>query len=60
MRSRSDKRTTVSLAEVIWTQALLNMQFRGFNSNFSAYVADLIRKDTPGLENKNGRPNEGK
>lgn len=38
-------RTTVSLAKVIWDIAVENMASRGFNDNFSACVADLIRQD---------------
>lgn len=43
--TRADKRTTVSLAEVIWKMAEKQMEAKGFNYNFSAYVADLIRRD---------------
>lgn len=38
-------RTTVSLARLIWDFAEQNMQEGGFNGNFSAYVAALIRED---------------
>ena len=44
-KSRQDKRTTVSLAKVIWTMAKEMMAVKGFNDNFSAYVADLVRRD---------------
>lgn len=43
--ARADKRTTVSLAWVIWDMAEEMMTAKGFNDNFSAYVADLIRRD---------------
>ena len=42
---REDKRTTVSLAQVVWEMAEKLMEAKGFNDNFSAYVADLIRRD---------------
>lgn len=42
---RNDYRTTVSLAVVVWEMAEGLMDAKGFNSNFSAYVADLIRRD---------------
>lgn len=45
MKGRSDKRTTVSLAEVVWKMAEERMDAKGFNDNFSSYVADLIRRD---------------
>ncbi|HEY5910857.1 MAG TPA: hypothetical protein VJA21_09675 [Verrucomicrobiae bacterium] len=38
-------RTTISLAAVVWARADRMMQYKGFNGNFSAYVADLIRRD---------------
>jgi hypothetical protein len=38
-------RHTVHLAEVIWRKAGECMTRKGFNGNFSAYVADLIRRD---------------
>jgi len=40
------KRGSVSLAQVIWDKAELAMRRKGFNGNFSAYVADLIRNDS--------------
>ena len=44
---RTDIRTTVSLAGVIYDKARAQMKERGFNDNFSAYVADMIRnRDT--------------
>jgi hypothetical protein len=45
MKARKDKRTTVSLAWVVWEMAEEMMREKGFNENFSAYVADLIRRD---------------
>jgi hypothetical protein len=45
MSERTDKRTTVSLAEVVWQMAESQMAEKGFNDNFSAYCADLIRRD---------------
>ena len=42
---REDKRTTVSLAPVLWVMAEAMMERKGFNNNFSSYVADLIRRD---------------
>ena len=42
---RNDKRTTVSLAQVVWVMAEEMMAVKGFNENFSSYVADLIRRD---------------
>lgn len=38
-------RTTISLAKIVWTMASAQMRDRGFNGNFSAYVAELIRRD---------------
>ncbi len=43
-RPRADVRTTISLAGVIWQTARELMESRGFNKNFSAFVADLIRR----------------
>jgi len=45
MNERNDKRTTISLAVVVWEKAEFLMQHKGFNQNFSAYVADLVRRD---------------
>lgn len=45
MRKRSDRRTTISLARVVWDMAIEMMDAKGFNDNFSAYVADLTRRD---------------
>ena len=42
---RQDKRTTISLATVVWDMAEEMMARKGFNENFSAYVADLVRRD---------------
>jgi O-glycosyl hydrolase len=44
-KTRPDKRATVSLARVVWDMAKEQMKAKGFNNNFSAYVADLIRRD---------------
>jgi hypothetical protein len=35
----------VSLAKVVWDIAKEMMESKGFNDNFSAYVADLVRRD---------------
>lgn len=45
-------RTTVTLADVVWDMAQVRMQERGFNGNFSSYVADLIRRDMERSKNK--------
>jgi hypothetical protein len=45
MSNRTDIRTTVALAEVVWKMAEKMMEAKGFNKNFSSYVADLIRRD---------------
>ena len=45
MSERKDKRTTVSLADVVWKMAEEQMAAKGFNDNFSSYIADLIRRD---------------
>jgi hypothetical protein len=50
MSERKDKRTTVSLAEVVWKMAEEQMEAKGFNDNFSSYVADLIRRDKERFE----------
>lgn len=42
---RSDFRTTVSMSKVVWLMAEQMMDTKGFNGNFSAYIADLIRRD---------------
>jgi hypothetical protein len=44
-KTKTGVRTTVSLAEVVWEMAEEMMDTRGFNQNFSSYVADLIRRD---------------
>ena len=49
MYKRARKRTTLSLEQVIYELAQENMQVRGFNGNFSGYVAELIRQDLAGL-----------
>ena len=47
MNSKEDsKRGSVSLSKVIWDKAEQAMRRKGFNGNFSAYVADLIRNDS--------------
>lgn len=51
-KTRSDKRTTVSLARVVWDTAEEQMKAKGFNDSFSAYVADLIRRDKERAEEK--------
>ena len=56
MKSRDDYRTTVSLAKVVWKWAEKLMKAKGFNDNFSAYVADLIRHDKERGESKSGLP----
>ena len=45
MKERNDKRTTVSLAHIVWDMAEEMMRKKGFNDNFSAYIADLVRRD---------------
>jgi hypothetical protein len=42
---REDRRTTISLAEVVYQTAEEMMEAKGYNGNFSAYLADLIRRD---------------
>lgn len=49
---REDKRTTVSLAKIVWEMAQEMMRLKGFNDNFSSYVADLIRRDKERLQSK--------
>ncbi len=44
-KKRPDKRTTVSLDKLVWKWANQMMRAKGYNENFSAYVADLIRRD---------------
>jgi len=39
------RRGSISMARIIWDQADHCMRRKGFNGNFSAYVADLIRAD---------------
>lgn len=56
-KKRRDKRITISLAQVVMTMAVENMEERGFNENFSAYIADLIRRDREREEaRKAGKP----
>ena len=52
----STTRTTVILAKVIQGMAEQMMKERGFNNNFSAYIADLIRRDKEDLERKSKKP----
>lgn len=42
---RTDVRTTVSLDKVVWQMAERVMAQRGYNKDFSAFIADLIRRD---------------
>jgi hypothetical protein len=58
-KTRSDKRTTVSLARVVWDLAEEQMKAKGFNDNFSAYVADLIRRDKERSEEKQAELKSG-
>jgi hypothetical protein len=51
---RQDRRTTISLAAVVWDWAQEMMRLKGFNDNISAYVADLIRRDKERQEQKTG------
>jgi len=52
MSKRRDFRTTVSLAHFVWKTAQEMMKAKGFNDNFSSYVADLIRRDKEREETK--------
>ena len=45
MPPQSEQRKTISLAPVLWGMAEALMERKGFNNNFSSYVADLIRRD---------------
>jgi len=45
MYRHNAKRTTVILDQLVWALAEENMRLRGYNRNFSAYIADLIRRD---------------
>jgi hypothetical protein len=45
MLPQSEQRKTISLAPVVWVMAEAMMESKGFNNNFSSYVADLIRRD---------------
>jgi hypothetical protein len=45
MSPQSEQRKTISLAPVLWGMAEALMERKGFNNNFSSYVADLIRRD---------------
>lgn len=42
---REQVRTTILLAQIVYRKATELMATKGFNRNFSAYVADLIRRD---------------
>ena len=50
------KRGSVSLAQVIWDKAEQAMRRKGFNGNFSAYVADLIRNDSEATAHHEAAP----
>lgn len=56
MSERGDKRTGICLDLVVWQIAEDMMRRRGFNKNFSAYVADLIRRDQERAELAKPRP----
>lgn len=43
-------RTTISLAKVVDDLAQEMMEIRGFNGNFSNYIADLVRRDKERLD----------
>lgn len=59
MNTKADsKRGSVSLAQVIWDKAAECMARKGFNGNFSAYVADLIRQDAAQRETNPPRKNK--
>jgi len=55
-KNTAEKRTTVSLAKVVWDIAVEMTRTRGFNDNFSAYVADLVRRDKEREEAKPQAP----
>jgi hypothetical protein len=57
-RTTEDRRKTVSLAKVVWDMAEQNMKDRGFNDNFSAYIADLIRRDKEREDEKRPSPSD--
>ena len=57
-RTTEDRRKTVSLAKVVWDMANQNMKDRGFNDNFSAYIADLIRRDKEREDEKRLSPSD--
>jgi non-homologous end joining protein Ku len=59
-KRRQDKRTTISLAQVVWDMAEEMMEKKGFNDNFSAYIADLIRRDKEKLEAGGRYPEPGR
>lgn len=48
-------RKTVSLDPVVWGWATKLMAAKGHNKNFSAYVAELIRRDQEREEEKEQR-----
>jgi hypothetical protein len=52
MKARKDKRTSISLAQVVWDWAMEMMEAKGYNDNISAYIADLIRRDKERQEEK--------
>ncbi len=45
MKFKGQARSTISMDKVVWQMAEAAMERKGFNANFSAYVADLIRRD---------------
>jgi len=52
MKSEKDSRKTISIAKVVMDWAEEIMRDQGFNKNFSAYVAHLIRQDKERIEDK--------
>lgn len=52
------KRTSVMVADVIWQAAHVMMERKGYNKNFSQYVADLIREDRKRQEAEDERRNQ--
>jgi hypothetical protein len=41
----AEKRTSLLVSGVVWNAGQRQMSRKGFNGNFSAYIADLIRRD---------------
>lgn len=52
MKTEKDSRKTISIAKVIMDWAEEMMLAQGFNKNFSAYVAHLIREDKKAQEER--------